>query len=186
MGANWFLALPLPPQARWQDVALTAPPELRRFAAEDLHLTLAFLGPCDEALAMAAWEAVAELQAEPIRISAAGWRGLGPPQQPSAYGLTLAEGHPQLSELLLRWGPQALAAAGLSPPRRSPLPHVTLLRPRRREASQWCEPMRAWMAAAPLPSGTVLLRELALYTWDRERHQRLFRITARRPLAQRS
>lgn len=179
---NWFLALPLPPQARWQEAAVTAPAPLRRFAAEDLHCTLAFLGPCGEERAIAAWQALAALEASAISVQAGGWRCLGPARQPSAYGLTLAEGHASLCALLQRWEPLARQAAGLEPSTRPPLPHVTLLRPRRRDAPQLIEPMRAWMQQAPLPPGPVLLQELALYTWDLQRQQRLFRITQRRPL----
>lgn len=179
---NWFLALPLPPCARWQEAAVSAPPALRRFVPEDLHCTLAFLGPCGEARAEAAWQAVAELRTAAIAVRAGGWRSLGSWRQPSAYGLTVAEGHAQLCALQQRWEPLAREAAGLVPASRPPLPHVTLLRPRRREAVQAIEPMRVWMAQAPLPGGLALLQELALWTWDPERRERLFQITDRRPL----
>jgi 2'-5' RNA ligase len=179
---NWFLALPLPPKARWQEAAISAPVGLRRFVAEDLHCTVAFLGPCDETRALAAWQALSGLQVSPISIRAGSWRALGPARQPSAYGLTFAEGHAPLCALLQRWEPVAREAAGLRPSARPPLPHVTLLRPKRRGAAQALEPMRDWMAQAPLPEGAALLQELALYTWDPERRERLFQITARRPL----
>ena len=180
---NWFLALPLPPRARWQDAAVSAPPQLRRVAAEDLHLTLAFLGSCGEERAAAAWQAVGSLQSVAISIQAGGWCALGSARQPSAYGLTLAEGNAQLCELLQRWEPRAREAAGLAPSLRPPLPHVTLLRPGRRDAPLVIEPMRVWMARTPLPPGRALLQELALWTWDPDRRQRLFRIRERRPLA---
>lgn len=179
---NWFLALPLPPVARWQEAATAAPPGLRRFVADDLHCTLAFLGPCGEPRALAAWQAVAGLQASAIAVTAGHWRALGPQRQPSAYGLSFAAGHEPLCDLLRQWEPLAREAAGLAPGSRPPLPHVTLLRPRRREAAQVIAPMRAWMAQAPLPEAPALLQELALYTWDPERRQRLFRIAASRAL----
>lgn len=180
---NWFLALPLPAGADWHGSAATAPLGLRRFAPEDLHLTVAFLGPCGEAAALRAWHAVASLRHPPIRISAAGWRALGPPRQPSAYGVTLGEGHHLLVALLASWGEPALRAAGLPPASRPPLPHVTLLRPRRREAPHWQEPMQAWMATAPLPPASVRLEQLALWTWNQDRSQRLFAPFRRRALA---
>ena len=179
---NWFLALPLPPQARWQEAAASAPPELRRFVADDLHCTVAFLGPCGEQRAFAAWQALADLWAAGLSVQAGGWCALGPLRQPSAYGLTFAAGREPLCALLRRWEPVAREAAGLAPASRPPLPHVTLLRPKRREAARMIAPMRAWMAQAALPETPALLQELALYTWDRERRERLFRIAARRAL----
>lgn len=179
---NWFLALPLPSGAGWQSAASSAPPELRRFAAADLHCTVAFLGPCGEQRALTAWAAVATLRTSPIAVRAGGWRALGSPRQPSAYGLTFAEGREPLCALLRRWEPVAREAAGLAPASRPPLPHVTLLRPKRREAARMIAPMRDWMAQAPLPETPALLLELALYTWAPERRERLFRIAARRAL----
>lgn len=179
---NWFLAFPLPPEARWQEAAVTAPAGLRRLAAADLHLTLAFLGACGEERARQAWRAVEGLEGEAQPIVAGSWRALGPPRQPSAYGLTLAAGHQPLAALLRHWSPLALAAAGRPPSSRPPLPHITLLRPRRREAQQWQQPMQAWMAAAPLPRSEVPLLELALYTWAEDRSSQLFRIVVRRGL----
>lgn len=183
---NWFLALPLPPPAAWHEAAASAPTELKRLDRLDLHLTLAFLGPCGQDRAEEAWRALAALRQPAIRIRAGRWRGLGAAHQPSAYGLTLAEGQPTLGALLGNWAPLALEAAGRPPDRRPPLPHVTLLRPRRREARQMREPMERWMAGAPLPGRDAELGELALYTWAEERSRRLFRLHLRRPLERQS
>lgn len=181
---NWFLALPMPAVAApaWLAAAAGAPPALRRFPAADLHLTLAFLGPCEPAAALAAWGALAAMSHPAITIRAAGWRALGAPAAPSAYGVTLAQGHEPLCRLLASWGATALAAAGCPPERRPPLPHLTLLRPPRREAAALRQPMATWMAAAPLPEAPATLTELALYTWAEDRRQRLFRIVRRRAL----
>jgi len=183
--ANWFLALPLPAEVApaWLAAAATAPPPLRRFHPDDLHLTLAFLGPCEEAAALAAWRGLDGLSHPPIAIRAGGWRALGSPKAPSAYGLTLAEGHAELGDLLREWGALALAAAGCPPERRPALPHLTLLRPPRRQAEAWRESMAAWMATAPLPQPPALLSRLALYTWAADRRQRLFRMVRSRALA---
>lgn len=181
--ANWFLALPLPPGCGWERSTLGAPPELRRFDPRDLHLTLAFLGPCDPAMAQAAWGALAPLRHGQITATAGAWRAMGPAAAPSAYALGLDRGAPELAALLSHWGPPALAAAGRPPERRTPLPHVTLLRPRRRDGQRLREPMARWMAGAPLPAAPVTFTEIALYTWSQDRHERLFRIQARRPLA---
>lgn len=182
---NWFVAAVLPPPAgvEWLAAATSAPAALRRFTPEDLHFTVAFLGPCGEARARAAWAALDALQHPPITIRAGGWRALGPPHRPSAYGLTLSEGHAELAALLQHWGARALAAAGCPAERRALLPHCTLLRPRRREAAPWREPMAQWLTTAPLPPAPVLLQGLGLYTWAADRSQRLFERVSERPLA---
>lgn len=182
---NWFLALPLPADVApaWLAAAAAAPPELRRLHPDDLHCTLAFLGPCGEGAALAAWQALDALVHPPLAIRAGGWRALGMPAAPSAYGLTLAEGHDALCRLLSGWGALALAAAGCRPDRRSPLPHLTLLRPPRRQAAALRAPMEAWMAAAPLPPQRARLSRLSLYTWAEDRRQRLFQIVRSRTLA---
>jgi len=179
---NWFVALPLPAAAGWQQAAAAAPEALRRFAAADLHCTVAFLGPCGEERALAAWQALCDQPLAALLVSAGGWRGLGPSRQPSAYGLTFAQGRQPLEQLLVQAGGRALQAAGCPPSAHAPLPHITLLRPRRREAAQWCEPMQQWMQTAPLPPEPALLQELALYTWSEDRRERLFQIVRSRPL----
>lgn len=181
--ANWFLALPLPPACGWERAALGAPQELRRLDPLDLHLTVAFLGACDATAAWAAWAAAAPLRQRPITATAGGWRAMGPAAAPSAYALLLDRGADALAALLASWGPPALAAAGRPAERRRPLPHVTLLRPRRRDGQRLRGPMAAWMATAPLPGDPVTFREMALYTWNPDRRERLFQIVARRPLA---
>lgn len=108
---NWFIGLPLPRQADWHQASLTAPPELRRFHPADLHLTVAFLGPCGVARAEAAWLALAPHASAATTVSAGSWRALGPARQPSAYGLLLDQGRVELEQLLARWGAFALEAA---------------------------------------------------------------------------
>ena len=179
---NWFIGLPLPRQADWHQASLTAPPELRRFHPADLHLTVAFLGPCGVARAEAAWLALAPHASAATTVSAGSWSALGPARQPSAYGLLLDQGRVELEQLLARWGAFALEAAGCADSRRPPLPHVTLLRPKRRESAQWTQPMQAWMATAPLPAQPLRLDHLALYTWSHDRRERLFRIVHQRLL----
>lgn len=179
---NWFVAFPLPPEAGWDQAAVSAPAALRRFAPSDLHLTLAFLGPCGEACALAAWRLIAGLESPPLAIQAAAWRALGPARSPSAYGLSLGLGHGPLAALLGHWGDRLLAAADRPAAGREPLPHVTLLRPTRREAPAWRDPMRRWMAAAPLPEAPAVLDRIALYTWAPDRRQQLFRVVHQRLL----
>jgi 2'-5' RNA ligase len=180
--ANWFLALVVPPQPGWEALMDDLPADLRRFAPEDRHLTVAFLGPCGADRANAAWQALAPLPHPPIRATADAWCALGPRRRPSAYGLTLADGRDPATNLLAGWGELALRAAGLPSERRPPLPHITLARPPRRQAEALRGAMARWLATAPVPAEPFLLEQLALYTWRPERRERLFRIVAERRL----
>lgn len=181
---NWFVALPVPEGSAWaQASGLPDLPEgMRRLAAADLHLTLAFLGGCGEERARAAWTALASLRHPPALARAGAWRALGSPQRPSAWGLTLAEGRQAVADLIDRGRPLALEAAGCAPERREPLPHVTLLRPGRRDAPGH----RAWMAERlarlPLPPLPARLARLALYTAAPPGTEQRYRIVVHRSL----
>lgn len=179
---NWFLALPLPLDAGWERCGLEMSPGIRRFDPADLHLTLAFLGPCGEAAALAAWRALAPLPHPALTVTAGAWLAMGPPRRPSAYALGLAEGCEGVAELIDRWGPLALAAAGQPLGGRPALPHVSLARPPRRGGDAQRQAMAAWLPGAPSPSGAVRLEHLALYTWAADRRGRLFRIAVQRRL----
>lgn len=49
--ANWFIGVAVPPEAGWIDAAHDLPEGVRRFHPLDLHITVAFLGPCGAAKA---------------------------------------------------------------------------------------------------------------------------------------
>jgi 2'-5' RNA ligase len=183
---NWFIALVVPPRARWHELGAPLPAGVRAFHPADLHLTLAFLGGCDAEAAASGWQALAGLAAPPLLARAGAWRALGSARAPSAYALTLAEGHSEAARLIRDWGGRARRAAGLAPEQRPPLPHVTLARSSRRQAAACLTAMARWMAVAPLPAHPCHLSDVALYTWNRRRGEPgepLFEPVARRPLA---
>ncbi len=184
---NWFIALVVPPEAGWHHAGDDLPPGLRRFDPADLHLTLAFLGPCPEPVAWSAWDACMPLHHDPITVTAGTWRAMGPAACPSAYALTLRQGQASISRLIeacvirLR-EVDALPAAAAGSRSGPPLPHITLARPRGREAAQARVAMEVWMGGAPSPTEPLCLHNLALYTWNHDRRLRLFRIAAQRDL----
>jgi 2'-5' RNA ligase len=180
--ANWFLALRVPAGETWEPLLKDLPEGIQRFAADDRHLTLAFLGACGEERALAAWRALAPLPHPPIAVTASGWRAMGPPRRPSAYALVLGQGREPVAALMAGWGGRALEAAGRPAANHPPLPHITLARPKRRQAEALRPLMREWMTRAPVPDQPFLLERLALYTWAPQRQQRLFRIVAERRL----
>ncbi len=179
---NWFIGLPLPASAGWQIAAGSLPLPLRPLAPQDLHVTVAFLGPCGEERARQAWQAAAALGHPPIGIGAGAWRGFGRRRAPSAFGLTLAEGHAQLAELIRRWRDPILRAAGRAPEERDPLPHITMARPPRRSGAAERARILRLLLDQPLPGGRVDLATLALFTWAEDPRGSRFRMVERRPL----
>ena len=195
---NWFLALPVPAAAAWHEAGRPLPADLQALHPEDLHLTLAFLGPCGPERAAAAWRALAALRSPALTITAGPWRAFGSPRRPSAYGVSVEQGNAALKALMQHWAPLAQGAAapasssaapGSTAParatdavavaapsgRRTPqlptLPHITLARPQRQQppAAAGTSSLAAWLASARSPGGPARLEELALYRWNRAR-----------------
>lgn len=203
--ANWFLALVVPEEPALTQLLVDLPDGVRPFAAADLHITVAFLGPCGQERALLAWQAIAPLRHPAIAVVSGGWRAMGPAGNPSAYALTLGpdaalnpsqdpdqvrdRGGQLTAGLIERWRQPALEAAGLPPERRAALPHITLARPRWRGVGQHRAGLEAWWQQAagpraPRPQHGLILREIAIYTWAADRQIQLFRIVIRRPLDQ--
>lgn len=180
--ANWFIGLVVPEQAGWIAVASGIPPGVRRFHPLDLHLTVAFLGPCGAERAQAAWQALVQERHPSITAEAGSWLALGSPRRPSAFGLGLGRGHSNTAALMAHWGPAALAAANRPAEQRAPLPHITLARPTRRGGDAARAAMEGWIAQAPTPTTPAQLEHLALFTWAADRTERLFQVVAQRRL----
>ncbi len=202
---NWFLALVVPEEPALSQLLVDLPDSVRPFAAADLHITVAFLGPCGQERALLAWQAIAPLRHPPIAVVTGGWRAMGPAAAPSAFALTLGPDSEQkpskdpglvwerggelTAALIERWRQPAHEAAGLAPERRAALPHITLARPRWRGVGPDRAGLETWwqQAAGPeslRPQHGLILREIALYTWAADRQNQLFRIQTRRPLDQ--
>ncbi len=173
--ANWFIGLPVRAEQLPADVFDSLPAGLRRFAAEDLHITLAFLGGVDEAAAHAAW-AQANVTAGALKATVGAPAALGRPGRPSAFGLDLAEGRASVAALIDQWRDPLRAAAGLAADNREARPHITLARPPRRGGDAIRRRGERWVATyAPEPA-RLDLDTLALYTWSRDRPRRQFEI----------
>ena len=154
-----FIALDLPPEVRmalsaW--AAQAAPPEVRRVPADNLHITLAFLGARSGAESTAAGALLPALARplEDLRTAGAMWL---PPRRPGVLSVALESGdalaalHAELVEALV-------AAIGFAPERRRFRPHVTVGRVARGT--------RIDMRHALAPSAPVLRfgpRSLTLY-----------------------
>jgi 2'-5' RNA ligase len=182
---NWFIALPVDGAFL---AALPPPPEaIKLFPAPDVHLTLAFLGKCDEQAAAAALSLLeSRLRQCPVpsfHVTLGEVVPMGSPRRYSALSALLREGQPTASALIGDHRDVLLDAAGAPADTRPPKPHVTLARPRRRAGKPERRAGQQWAAGLDLSAVRQRLERIALYTWSHERPQRLFRIVADLPLS---
>jgi RNA 2',3'-cyclic 3'-phosphodiesterase len=134
MGHRLFVAVPLPPQlaeqlSRYAESA--APPDARRPPAENLHVTVHFLGPVDtppETVAGALCDACAELAPFDLRVTGPAW---APQRRPRMLWAEL-EPDPAFADAGEAAARALAPFAPAAPPRRPGRPHVTLARLRDR------------------------------------------------------
>lgn len=175
---NWFIAFPVQ-DSSWLAALLQGLPEgIRGFSPADLHLTLAFLGPATEGQARCAWrEATAQLPPSlPIRFRRL--EAFGGSKNPTAFSLTLSEGHEALVRVMAAQTQRLQALAGAKLETRAPRPHVTVARPsaRARGSRAVAEAAQRWVMQASPPDQRVWLQQLSLFTWSAERRERLFEV----------
>jgi len=178
MRPNWFIAWPCSPP----ELALRltgVPPSVRLFAPFDLHLTLAFLGPVDEAVARATFARVDPSVAAPVDVRLDGLRLMGHPRRGTALSATLAEGAEALAARTAAHRAALLEAAAARPDDRPPLPHLTVARIARRASRADRKAALRWAADRVLDDVTHRVDAIALYTWSDERPKRQFRIVER-------
>lgn len=175
---NWFLAFPV--AADWITSLPKLPPRFRRFEPSDVHLTLTFLGGCGETAARGALDVVrAAFQHAPCgatTVTLANVVPMGPKREYTALSALLDTGRETVTELMRSHRDAPADAAGIRRDQRSPIPHVTLSRPQRRATDADREAGLAWAAAVSLPRTEIVLDRVALYTWNSDRAESLFRI----------
>jgi 2'-5' RNA ligase len=181
---NWFFAFPL------DGAFVLELPELpggfRRFHAEDVHLTLAFLGGCGESAALRALatldERLASLAAAAIDVSLGAVVAMGSSRQYSALSALLEQGREEVTALVASLRDPLADSASVPRDGRAPKPHVTLARPTRRASADDRRAGLQWAARLELGHVRARLDRIALYTWDERRLERLFRVVAERRL----
>jgi RNA 2',3'-cyclic 3'-phosphodiesterase len=137
--------------ASWTDEA--APGEIRRVAAENLHVTIAFLGICaeqDAALAGAVLRALAR-PVGTLRTAGALWL---PPRRPGVLAIAL-EHEPALAEVHRDLAFALADAIGLQPEQRRFRAHVTVGRVRRGTHVRTQDPLEP--PALEFPAATLTL-----------------------------
>jgi len=181
---NFFFAFPL--EGSFVAALPKPPPAIRRFGADDVHLTLTFLGACGQAAADRALAVLDEIlrnePRRPIDISLGAVVPMGPRHAYSALSALLDHGREETEALIgvLR-DPLSEAAIGRRE-RRAPKAHVTIARPQRRATDAEREAGRAWADALELGAVRQTLDRIALYTWSDDRPRSLFKIVAARHL----
>ncbi len=181
-GANWFVAIPIE-ASDWFSRVGEPPPGIRRFAPEDLHLTLAFLGAVGEDAARAAFERARAIPLAPCEVQLGALVPMGAARRFSALSAHLSQGEATVAAAIMAVRDDVCDAAGARRDLRPALPHLTLARPTRKATqSERAEALR-WARALELGAPRVQLDSVALYTWFPERRERLFQIVDRCALA---
>lgn len=181
---NWFFAFPIPGDFLAGLPAL--PPNFRRLHAEDIHLTLAFLGGCGEAGALRALQVLDETMVGPLRtaidVSLGAVVAMGSRRRYSALSALLVDGRAATEARITALRDPLTSAAGGRVDTRAAKAHVTLARPTGRATEEQRDAGLAWAAGLDLHGQRPRLTRVALYTWSDNRAERAFRIVAERPL----
>ncbi len=183
--ANWFFGFPVDGAFVLQLPEL--PRSFRRFHAEDVHLTLAFLGGCGEEAAQRALVALdGALATSPIKgvdISLGDVVPMGASRRRySALSALLERGRAEATAHIVALR-DVLTAAATGPRELRPIkPHITLARPRGGASSADLSAGLTWASVLDLRAVHARLDRVALYTWSESRRERLFQIVDERRL----
>lgn len=168
MNANWFIALPVAAE-RWFDRVLDAPAGVTLMHRDDLHCTVAFLGPVDEARALRAFDGI-HIALAPLEVTLGDVVPMGDPHKYSALSALLARGRVEVERAMSECRDRALESARRPRERWPAKAHVTLARPTRDATARQRAEALAWAAKLSLGETPVRLDRIALYTWSLERH----------------
>lgn len=177
--SNWFIALPVDASSWYQEHVGVPPVGVRRFHQDDLHLTVAFLGACGEEAARRAFARPSSWSLGPLKATLGDLVPMGTPQRYSALALLLEEGRETVEREIGQVRDAWLAAAEARPDTRPPKAHITIARPRRRGLADERRAGLAWAETIDVRGLPAALGRPALYTWSRERKERLFEIVER-------
>lgn len=173
---NWFVGFPVSHVGWYKELRRNLPEGVRVFAAEDLHITVAFLGRLSEEARESVCEAIKQLSFTPVEIALGGLMQLPSPRRFSALSFYLERGRREIEEFMAQNAPLIYKAAGVEPDRRKPLAHLTIARPLRKNSAKV---QAGIVKAIPLIVAKpvlITIDSLALYGWDEERKARQFKI----------
>lgn len=184
MKPNWFIGLPL--DDAWVEPTLAGIPDgLRTFHGEDIHMTVAFLGPAGADAANRAWDALVQDApgrrdlGGPFDVALGRVLPFGDPKCPSSLSVVPAEDDDPSKRFIAAHRNRLREAAGLRAEQRAVRPHASIARIKRRAKAELRSAALAWAGSVPPVGVTVPVREVALYTWTEDRRTQLFRIVRR-------
>lgn len=155
---------------------MSEPPEgVRLFAPEDVHLTVAFLGPVGVEAAEAAFELAPSWSAPPLDVTLGDLKPLGNTRRPSSLSAIVTDGADAVADAMREVRDAMCDRAGARRETRPPLPHVTLARVGRRASREQQRAAVAWARSLDLARPHVTLARLLLFTRAEDRSVRLFR-----------
>jgi 2'-5' RNA ligase len=183
MKPNWFIGLPVAAD-RWFDRVAAPPRSVRSMHRDDLHATVAFLGPVDEAAAHRAFDALA-IDLAPLDVTLGAVVAMGDPHRYSALSALLDRGRVEVERASGACRERAWSAAGSALDRRPPKAHVTIARPDRRASARERSAGLQWASALVIDPVEIHVDRVALYTWSETRADRSapsFRVERTQPL----
>ena len=180
MKPNWFVAIPVPAGSWFEPLVRSVPPQVRVFHPEDVHLTVAFLGPVGAERAAAGWQQITS-DHPAVEVSLGAVEPMGNPRRPSALSVIVADGFEVVADLVSALRDPILRAAEARPDTRPPKPHITVARPARNARGPARRAAIDWARARPSVGARVTLDRIALYTWAADRRERQFRIVEQHP-----
>lgn len=170
---NWFVGVPVS-GAELMSRVPEPPPGIRTFHEDDLHLTVAFLGPCGEERARAAFAALAwPLPALDVTFGEV--VPMGNPRRFSALSAVLVDGRAEVEAAIGASRDAACEAARVAVDERPPKAHVTVARPGRSATDADRRAALRWARDIHLGGVVARLDRVALFTWSEDRAERLFR-----------
>ncbi|PIE01747.1 MAG: RNA 2',3'-cyclic phosphodiesterase [Acidobacteria bacterium] len=171
---NWFAAFAIEPTAAmraWLDtIAENAPLGVVFFKPMDLHITVAFFGALSSEQVPVLLQTIGKIAFSPFSIEFGETRALPSRKRFSALTLTLGKGRDKVTKMMGELESNLLALVGKRS-RRSPLPHMTFARPKKRSDGE----ILSWLDQLNPPDCSVIIREITMYTRSDNRRQSLFK-----------
>jgi 2'-5' RNA ligase len=153
----------------------TTPEAVRLFAPEDVHLTIAFLGPVGARAAEAAFELAPSWPAPALDVTLGALRAMGNTRRPSSLSSIVTDGADAVAAAMLEVRDTMCDRAGARREDRPPLPHITIARVGRRASRDEQRAAVAWARSLDLARPRVTLSRIVLFTRAEDRSVRLFR-----------